>query len=254
MICVNCTQILRLKDDAEPYVAAPRKCPVNMKDKIKATLEEMEKDGIIRKVTEHTDWVANVTFATKKDGSLRVCLDPKRLNEALKRTPHKIPTVEELNPIFSGAKYFSKLDAKAGYWSVKLDEKSQLLTTFRSPLGPKYCFCRMPFGLSTSQDDDQRKMDEITEEMPKVASIADDLCVVGDSEQEHDENLIKLIDKAVESGLVFNSDKCMIKQSSIEFFGNLYTDQGVKPDPKRCETSDVCPSPKIRTISVVHLE
>ena len=131
-----------------------------MKDKIKATLEEMEKDGIIRKVTEHTDWVANVTFATKKDELLRVCLDPKRLNEALKRTPHKIPTVEELNPIVSGAKYFSKLDAKAGYWSVKLDEKSQLLTTFRSPLGPRYCFCRMPFGLSTSQDDYQRKMDE----------------------------------------------------------------------------------------------
>ena len=113
----------------------------------------MEEKGIIRKVDEHSNWCSNVCFVTKKDGSLRVCLDPKRLNENLKRCPHKIPTVEELNPAFHGAKYFSKLDAKAGYWSVKLAEKSQLLTTFRSPLGQRYCFLHMPFGLNTAQDD-----------------------------------------------------------------------------------------------------
>ena len=235
---------LQLKEDAKPFVAAPRKCPINLKDKIKDELDDMESKGIIRKVDEPTDWVSSVCFVTKKDGSLRVCLDPKHLNDALKRTPHKIPTVEELNPQFSGAKYFSKLDAKAGYWSVKLDEDSQLYTTFRSPLGQRYCFLRLPFGLSTSQDDFQKKMDDIIEDLPGVVSIADDVCVVGSTIEEHDTNLVRLMDRAVEGGLVFNSSKCDIRQTSITFFGNVYTADGVKPDPKKVEDIRNMPIPQ----------
>ena len=163
---------LHLKPDANPFVAAPQKCPINLKDKIKAEFEDMEQKGVIRKVDEPTDWVSNVCFVTKKDNSLRVCLDPQRLNDGLKRCPHKIPTVEELNRKFSGAKYFSKLEAKACYWSCQLEEKSQLLTTFRSPLGQRYCFLRMPFGLNTSKDDFQRKMDEVLENLDGIPSIA----------------------------------------------------------------------------------
>ena len=84
----------------------------------------MESDGIIKKVEHHTDWCSSVTYVSKHDGSLRICLDPQKLNLALKRCPHKIPTVEEINPELNKAKYFSKLDAKAGYWSVKLDKES----------------------------------------------------------------------------------------------------------------------------------
>ena len=75
---------LILKEDAEPFIAAPRKCSVHMRDRIRKELEYMEEKGIIRKVDEHSDWCSNVCFVTKRDGSLRVCLDPKRLNENLK--------------------------------------------------------------------------------------------------------------------------------------------------------------------------
>ena len=60
-----------------------------------------------------------------------MCLDPRHRNKALKRPHHKTPTVEELTHNFSGAKVFSKLDAKSGYWSVQFDTESQLLTTFQ---------------------------------------------------------------------------------------------------------------------------
>ena len=85
------------------------------------------------------------------DGSIRVCLDPRQLNKALIRPRHKAPTLDDLNHKFANAKFFSKLDAKAGYWSIKLDEESQKLTTFQTPFG-RYCFLRLPFGLSVSQD------------------------------------------------------------------------------------------------------
>jgi len=241
--CFDGEVTLHLKDDAKPFIAAPRKCSIHMKARIKAELDDMENKSIIRRVDEHSDWCSNVCFVTKKDNSLRVCLDPKQLNENLKRCPHKIPTLEELNPMFDGAKYFSKLDAKAGYWSCKLAEESQLLTTFRSPLGQRYCFIRMPFGLNTAQDDFQRNMDEILENLQGVVGIADDVCVTGRTEEDHDQNLMNLMLRAQEKGLVFNSAKCDIKKKTISFFGNIYTEEGIKPDPAKVNDIANMPSP-----------
>ena len=81
---------LHLKPNAEAHIDAPRKCPIHVSDKLKAELEKMESKGVIRKVSEHTDWCSSLAFSTKKDGSLRICIDPKKLYEALKRCPHKI--------------------------------------------------------------------------------------------------------------------------------------------------------------------
>ena len=199
---------------------------------LKAELEKLVQDQVIRKVTEHTDWCSSLAYSVKKDQSLRICLDPQKLNESLKRCPHRIPTVEDVNPKFAGATMFSKLDAKAGYWSIHLEEESQLLTTFCTPFG-RYCWRRLPFGLRVSQDLFQARMDEILEGLEGVISIADDVSVVGRTEEEHDRNLHRLMLCAAESGLVFNSAKCSIKQRSISFFGNLYTSEGVQPDPAK---------------------
>ncbi len=97
------TAKLHIKEDAEPFVDAPRKCSVHIKDKLKRELDSMVSQKVIRKVVEHTDWCLSLTFTTEKDGSICVCLDPKRLNDGLKRCPHKIRTVEELNPKFANA-------------------------------------------------------------------------------------------------------------------------------------------------------
>ena len=101
---------------------------------------------VIRLVVEPTDWVSSITYVQKVDGSLRICLDPKDLNDALKRGQHHIPTVEELTHKFTGSTVFSKLDAKSGYWTIQLESESQLLTTFNSPFG-RFRFKRLPFGL-----------------------------------------------------------------------------------------------------------
>lgn len=112
---------LVLKDDAEPFIDPPRKCSIHIKDKLQEELNKLVEQDVLRKVEQHTDWCSSLACSTKKDGSLRICLDPQKLNSSLKRCPHKIPTVEELNPKFANTKLFSKLDAKAGYWSIHLD-------------------------------------------------------------------------------------------------------------------------------------
>ena len=165
----------------------------------------MEKQGVIPKVSEHTDCCSSLAYSVKKDGSFRICIDPQKLIQALKRCPHKVPTLEELNPQFAGSTVFSNLDAKAGYWSVHLDPDSQLVTTFRTPFG-QYCWTRLPFGLRVSQDIFQARMDEILEDLPGVVGITDDVCVHGKDEEEHDRNLKVVMDRAKETGLVFSSD------------------------------------------------
>ncbi|XP_038046793.1 uncharacterized protein K02A2.6-like [Patiria miniata] len=234
---------LYLKEDAVPHIDPPRKYSVHLKPKLKVEIDKMEALGVIRRVAHHTDWCSSITTSLKQDGSIRVCLDPKRLNQSLRRCPHKIPTLEELNPEFSQARVFSKLDAKAGYWAVHLDEKSQELTTFRTPFG-RYCFQRLPFGLAISQDIFQQCMDEIVDQVPGCVCIADDIVVYGRTDEEHDANLRNLFEVAGREGLVFNSTKCRIKTKKISFFGSIYSDVGVQPDPGRVEDIHNLPTPQ----------
>ena len=232
--------------DVQPVIHAPRKCPIQLKEELQKALDKMVQDKVIKRVTEPTEWVSSLAFSRKKDGSLRICLDPKDLNRAIKRCHHKTPTLEEITHKFTGAKHFSKLDAKNGYWSVKLDHESSLLTTFNSPFG-RYCFTRMPFGLVMSQDVFQQKMDAILDNCPGTVGIADDVAVFGRTEAEHDDNLRNLMSVAREYGLVFNSKKCVVKASQISFFGILYDDKGAHPDPKKVEDIQMIPAPTNRT-------
>ena len=143
----------------------------------------------------------------------------------------------------AGARYFSKLDAKNGYWSIKLDSDSSMLTTFNSPFG-RYCYLRMPFGLAMSQDVFQQRMDEILEGCPGTVGIADDIIVFGKSEAEHEKNLRHLMSKTSQHGLQFNSDKCSINIAQIAFFGMLYDAEGVHPDPCKVEAIKSMPPPE----------
>ena len=122
----------------------------------------------------------------------------------------------------SGAKVFSKLDVKDGFWSIHLDTPSSFLTTFNTHKGC-YWFLHMPFGLKMSQDVFQMWMDQITDRLPGIIAIHDDICVYGKDTTEHDNNLLKLMQTAQDHGLVFNSNRCSICQPQISFYGAIFT-------------------------------
>ncbi|XP_063959342.1 uncharacterized protein K02A2.6-like [Lytechinus pictus] len=233
---------LTLREDAEPAVHPPRRLPIHLKDELEQELHRMEDIGVITKVTEPTDWVSSLAVSRKANGKLRICLDPKNLNRATKRTHHKTPTLEEITHKMSGAKVFSKLEARHGYWSVVLDEESSFLTTFNSPFG-RFRYLRLPFGLNVSQNVFQEKMDIILEKCPGTIGIADDIVVFGQDQQEHDKNLVNLMKVSREFGLVFNPDKCECSIPSVKFFGCYYDAAGVHPDPDKVESIKRIPPP-----------
>ena len=135
-----------------------------------------------------------------KSGELRICLDPKDLNTCVRRPHHCTQVLEDILPQLQGASVFTILDARSGYWNVKLDDESKLLTTFNTPYG-RYCFRRLPFGLISAQYVFQKKVDQTFEDLPGVIAIADDIVVFDKTEAEHDKHLDDVMKRTQQVGL-----------------------------------------------------
>ena len=223
---------ITLDPRAIPVVHPPRRVPVSLRDALKAELDSLVKQGILSPVTYPTDWVNSCVCITKPNGKIRLCLDPKDLNNAIKRPHYVTPSLEDVLAKLNGAKYFSILDARSGYWNIKLDNKSADLTTFNTAFG-RYRFNRLPMGVKCAQDEFQRMIDETFGDIPNTVGIADDLIVFGRTEKEHDDALHNALRRARQCGLKFNEDKMIMKCSEIPFFGHLIGKDGLRPDPAK---------------------
>jgi len=217
--------------------------PEKLKPLLKEKLDKMEEDGIIRKQPNATRWVSSVLVTPKKNGDLRICLNPKPLNRAVKRPHHYPPTLDEILPKLAGCKYFSSLDQSSGYWNVQVDEESQELLTFNTPFG-RYSFKRLPFGLNSSQDVFQRAVDETFGSIPNVYCIADDILIAAKTRQEHDTAVNRILQKCRESGFRLNPDKAKILAVELPFFGHILTPEGLKPDPRKLDGIKCLQEPK----------
>ncbi|XP_028416418.1 uncharacterized protein LOC114540431 [Dendronephthya gigantea] len=214
----------------------PRRVPEALREPLKKELESLVSQGIIARVDEPTDWVNSLVCVTKSNDSLRLCLDPKDLNCATKRPHHCTPTLDEILLKLNGAKYFSIVDARSGYWNIQLDHESSVYTTFYTPHG-RYRFLRLPFGLICAQDIFQKKVDEAFGDLPGVAGIADDIIVFGFKEDrsDHDSNLKAVMKQARETGVKFNPEKCKIGCTELPFFGHIICADGLKMDPRKTQ-------------------
>ena len=192
----------------------------------------MEQEGIIRPCPETTDWVHNLVIVSKKNGDIRICLDPKNLNKYLVRSIHYTASWEDAKHSFSKGQYFSTLDAKSGYWTKMLSQESQPLTAFNTPF-KKYCFVRMPFGLSVSSEIFCEQMDKALAGIPGTFPCADDVKIQGSNEERHDLHLLETVGRALTAGIKFNPDKCHIKRQKITYFGRVISPGGVEPCPKK---------------------
>ena len=112
--CLEREYAIIVDGNVTPVVHPARKVPFALKGKLNDELERMEKLDVIERIEEPTDWVCSLVLVEKRNGDLRVCLDPRDLNRATKREHYKLPTREEIMTQFSDAKYFSKLDASFG--------------------------------------------------------------------------------------------------------------------------------------------
>ena len=159
--------------------------PAALRDRVKEVLDDMERRGVVRRVEEPTDWVNSMAIVEKPNVSLRICLDPRHLNKAIKREHFQLPTIEDITTRMANAKWFTKLDAIRGYWQIPLDEESQLLTTFNKPFG-RYCYQVTPFGITSAQEVFQKQMSQHFGDLEEVETDINDITVHAETEVKHD--------------------------------------------------------------------
>jgi hypothetical protein len=187
---VKCKPVkITLKDDAKPYCLATARCVAfPLMSKVESELIRLEQEGIIEKVKHPTDWCALMVPVLKKNGSVCICVDLKRLNEGVKREHFMLPNLDDISPKLRGATVFSKLDASSGFYQIPLHPSSCELTTFITPMG-RYCFRRVPFGIISAPEIFQRNMTELLDDLDGIEVIIDDTLVYGKTREEHDKRL-----------------------------------------------------------------
>ncbi|XP_048582219.1 uncharacterized protein K02A2.6-like [Nematostella vectensis] len=242
---------LEVDSAVTPVIHAPRKIPVSMLDPTQQKLREMEEDGIIVKEEEHTPWVSSMLVIDKRKGkekkspptkdNIRICIDPRDLNRALKRPHYPMATVEQVANKLTGAEIFSTLDACSGFWQLPVDEESSKLLTFNTPWG-RYRFLRLPFGISSAPEIYQREMDRLFAGVP-VEIIVDDFLIHGGNQCELDHKMIAVLKRSREIGLKFNPRKAKLRVPEVSYVGHLFTADGLKPDPEKVRAINEMPAP-----------
>jgi hypothetical protein len=236
---------IQLKNDAEPVIEACRKVPFKMEEPVKQELQRMQKAGIIEPVEEPTEWVNAMHVVYKPNGQLRVCLDPRNLNKAIRREHFKLPTREEIMSKFAGATVFSKLDATKGFWQLKLTEEASKLCTFITPVG-RFSYRRLPFGISSAPEIYHRTIYNLFAHLEGVDTSMDDIIISGHDRQEHDKRLKQVLDICRKFGLKLNKDKCQVGVNELTFLGDTLSDKGVQPDKRKVDAIVSFPSPENR--------
>ena len=236
---------LQVDPDSKPVILPARKVPVSVREKFKEELRRLESLNVIAPVDQPTEWVSQIVVAVKKSGELRVCIDPKPLNAALKREHYQIPVIDDLLPDLTDARVFTKVDLASAFWHLELDHESSMLTTFATPYG-RYRWLRLPFGLSVSSEIFQKRLHQELYGLPGVKCIADDVLIHGTNEADHDSNLEAFMNKCQQKGIKLNSQKLEFKCKEIPFHGHLLTTEGLKPDPEKVRAIVEMPRPEKR--------
>src|SRR6266508_4539728 len=204
--------------------------------------ERILKDGIIKK--SKSPWVSTVILVSKKDGSIRFCVNYKKTNAITIVDAHPLPIVNDTIDKIGGKKYYTSIDLASGYWQVEMDENSQDITAFVIPWG-LYQFNVMPFGLTNAPATFQRLMNYILHDYLNdfVVVYLDDILVCSDTFEEHLDHLRKVFIKLREANLVIKLKKCKFGQRKIKFLGHTIETDGLRTDPENIEKIINCPVP-----------
>jgi RNase H-like domain found in reverse transcriptase/Reverse transcriptase (RNA-dependent DNA polymerase)/Integrase zinc binding domain/Retroviral aspartyl protease len=228
-----------------PVIQPSRKVPLNLKPKLRAELDRMEQQQIICKRSEPTDWVSALLTVEKPNGQLRVCLDPRPLNKAIKREHFQIPTFDDVICQLHGKRMYTIIDMRDGFWHVQLDDASSKLCTFNTPFG-RYSYRRLPFGLSSSPEVFQRKNYELFGDIPNVYIVFDDIIIAAADDDEHDTALRELLERARKYNVRFNRSKIQLKVSTVRYLGHIVSADGIRPDPSKVRAIVDMPTPSDR--------
>ncbi|XP_062698374.1 uncharacterized protein K02A2.6-like [Aedes albopictus] len=211
-----------------PVCQHARRPPLALLDKIEQKLESLQASDIIEPVNEYSQWVSPLVTIVKDNGDLRLCVDMRRANLAIKREGHLMPTFDDFLPLLRNAKVFSRLDIKDAFHQLELHESCRDITTFITHKG-MYRYKRLMFGISCAPEMFQKVLEQVLADCENVVSFIDDILIFGGTEEEHDRALEKVMNALKSRNILLNHDKCVYKVKEVDFLGHHVSENGIKP-------------------------
>ena len=236
---------LDIDPTVKPVVQPTRRIPFHIRKQVEQEINSLIKQDIIEKVpdNEATPWISQIVAVPKKENTaVRLCIDMRSANTAIRRVRHPMPTIDELIHELNGSQYFSKLDLSSAYHQLSLHPDSRYITTFATHMG-LYRYKRLNYGTNASAEIFQYQLQEALKGIPGVKNIADDIIIHGTDRQSHDTALENCLMRLKEENLTINRDKCKFLQDKIAFFGLIFSKAGIQPDPKKVQDLRDSPIP-----------
>ena len=225
--------------DDTPFRIRQYPLPVHATDAVDTEVDNMLASGIIRRSS--SPYASPITVVMKKDNTIRLCIDFRKLNSITVFDAEPIPTLEELLSKLKGAKYFTKCDLTKGYWQIPLAEDCKKYTAFQTSRGLME-FNYMPFGLSTAACTFQKAMIDTLGELDCVVSYFDDVLIFSKTWNEHMCHIKKVLKTLQDAGFTIKPSKTCVGCTEIDFLGHIIGANQIRPDPAKSE--------KIRNIKV----
>ena len=218
--------------DTTPFKVHQYPTPFRAKDAIEKEIGTMLEQDIIR--PSSSPYCSPITVVAKPDGSIRLCIDFRKLNSVTIFDNEPIPQMDEMVTRITKAKYFTKLDLTKGYWQIPLREICKQYTAFQTSLGLME-FNYLPFGLSTAAPTFQRAMNKVLGHLKFVASYFDDVLIFSEIWNDHLKHIRETLETLRKANLTAKPSKCHIGFRTINFLGHIVGKGNIKPDPIKTE-------------------
>ncbi|XP_041471780.1 uncharacterized protein K02A2.6-like [Lytechinus variegatus] len=231
----TCT--LHVDPDVPPVTHQHRRVPFHVRKQTEKELDRLKKLDIIEPVQgESTPWVSSIQVVKKpnSENGIRICVDMRAPNRAIKRERHVTPTIDDIIQKVNGANIFSKLDLNAGYHQIELSEESRHLTVFSTHVG-LFRYKRLNFGVNSAAEVFQHMIQTALQGLDGCLNISDDILIYANTPEEHHTRLHACLQRLRECNLTLGRKKCQFGKREIEFFGHVFSSDGVSPDPLKVQ-------------------
>lgn len=218
--------------DTRPFRERSRRIAPADIDDVRRHLQELLAAGIIKEA--RSPYASPIVVARKKNGKIRMCIDYRTLNARTVPDQYTVPRIDDALDCLTGSCWFSVLDLRSGYYQIPMLEEDKEKTAFICPLG-FYQFERMPQGITGAPATFQRLMESVVGDMNLLQCLVylDDIIVFSRTLEEHEERLLKVLDRLEEFGLKVSIDKCQFCQTEVKYVGHIVSAAGVSADPDK---------------------
>ena len=231
-----------IDETVKPVAQHLRRIPIYVIKKVEKKIEELIKIDVIEKVRDSTSWISPIV-AVPKGEDVRITIDMRKANQAIRRNHHPVPTLEELLSRFNGCRWFSKVDLNHGYHQIELHPESRYITAFVTHSGV-YQYKRLVQGATCAQQDYQYYISKLFMQEELIENICDDILVAGRTKDEHNKNLKRCLQILKENNLTVNSKKCIWGAPEVTFYGHTISAKGIKPTAGRIKAVKEFSEPK----------